>query len=168
MNRIVRKLYVRMKKKKILLLGLGNDILTDDGIGPKLVRDLSQTLSRTDIDFNTASCGGLETMEHIRGYEKVIFIDAIRTLKGRPGDVFYFTPSDFHETSNLSNLHDINFLTALRMGKILDLDLPSDIHIIAVEIIEDRVFSDKFSPAIAEKYTTILEEVTSHVLQSLT
>jgi hydrogenase maturation protease len=156
-----------MKEYKTLILGLGNDILTDDGIGPRLVCDLAKTITRADIVFNTATCGGLETMENIRGYKKVIFIDAISTIDGRPGNVYYFTPSDFHETSNLSNLHDISFLTALRMGNILELDLPSDLHIIAIEIIEDRVFNDKLSPVIDENYPVILKKVTELVLQNI-
>jgi hydrogenase maturation protease len=156
-----------MKENKTLVIGLGNDILTDDGIGPQLVRDIAKKITRTNLVFNTASFGGLETMEYIRGYKKVIFIDAIRTVNGQPGDVYYFTPSDFQETSNLSSLHDINFLTALKMGNFLEMDIPSDIHIVAIEIIEDRVFNDSFSPVIAEKYPEILKKVTALILQNI-
>lgn len=146
---------------KILFLGLGNEILSDDGIGPRLVKDLSKKNQNNNIDFITSSCGGLEIMEYIKGYEKVIFIDAIRTLKGNPGHIYHFIPSDFRETSNLSNLHDLNFLTALHLGNVLNLDLPSDLHIIAVEIIEDREFSDRLTPALDKMYPEILEKIVS-------
>ena len=147
-----------MTNKKTLILGLGNDILTDDGIGPRLVRDLAQINNSPDVQFETASCGGMEIIEYIRGYEKVVFIDAIRTLEGTPGDVHYFIPSDFRETLHLSNLHDISFLTALKLGKILNMDLPADLHIITVEIIEDMEFSEEFSPVLKERYAGILDE----------
>jgi hydrogenase maturation protease len=148
-----------MQKENILILGLGNEILSDDGIGPRLSRDLSVIIVRPEIKTTTACCGGLEIMENIRGYKKVIIIDAIKTQDGKPGDVYYFTPEDFRETSNLSSVHDVNFITALRLGDILDLDLPGDLHIIAVEITEDREFSENLTPSLRKKYPEILEEV---------
>jgi hydrogenase maturation protease len=143
----------------MLIIGLGNNILTDDGIGPRLVGDLAQMINNPNIKFNNASCGGLEIMEYIRGYEKVIFIDSIRTRNGKPGDVYYFIPSDFRETLHLSSLHDINFLTALELGNSLNMGLPVDLHIIAVEIIEDMEFSEEFTLPLKEMYHRILEEV---------
>lgn len=152
-----------MTNKKTLILGLGNDILTDDGIGPRLVRDLAQMIDNLNVQFETACTGGLEIMEYIQGYEKVVFIDAIRTRDGKPGDVDYFIPSDFRETSHLSSLHDVDFLTALKLGNTLNLGLPADLHIIAVEIIEDMEFSEEFTPPLKEKYPDILEEVCATV-----
>jgi len=152
-----------MTKEKTLILGLGNDILTDDGIGPRLVNDLTIMNFGPDVSFNVACCGGLEIMEYIKGYDKVIFIDAIRTLNGKPGQVYSFKTSDFRETCHLSNLHDINFLTALKLGKQLELDLPEDLHIIAVEILEDMEFSEELTTPLKRAYPLILKEVYSLV-----
>ena len=149
------------KIKKTLILGIGNDILKDDGIGPRLARDLAQMSINPDIRFEVACCGGLEIMEYIKGYEKVIFIDAIHTGKDRPGTVNYFIPSDFRETSHLSNLHDLNFLTSLKLGDLLGLGLPSDLHIIAVEIFEDMEFGEELTPPLKKEYPNILEKVLS-------
>lgn len=153
--------------KKILILGLGNEILSDDGIGPRLVHDLSEMIVRSDISFDIASCGGLELMENIKGYEKVIIIDAIRTRDGEPGEVYYFRTSDFRETCHLSNLHDINFLTALKFGHQLELDLPADLHIIAVEILEDMEFSEELTLPLKKEYSSILEKVYSLIKKIL-
>ena len=148
-----------MKKNKILIHGIGNEIVTDDGIGPKLVKRLKGNLSRTDIDFETAFIGGLEVLEFIQGYQTVIFIDAIRTLDGIPGTVYKLTPENFNSTIHLSSVHDVSFVTAVDLGKKLGLEMPEFIHIIAVEIVEDRVFDDNFSPQIQEKYEEIFREV---------
>jgi len=152
-----------MLNRKTLIMGLGNEILSDDGIGPRLVRNLSEMIDDPDVKFTSAFCGGLEIMEHIRDYGKAVIIDAIHTRNGNPGNVYYFTPADFRETSNLSNLHDVNFITALHLGNILDLNLPSDLHIIAVEIIEDREFSEKLTPLLEFRYPEILKEVSALV-----
>jgi hydrogenase maturation protease len=151
--------------KKTLILGIGNDILTDDGIGPRLVKDIQKYRNPGNIHFQNAFIGGLEILELIQGYKKVIFIDAIMTENGVPGTVYSFTPEDFKETLHLSNLHDANFLTALELGKRMDMQLPSDIHIIAIEVIEDRIFSDQFSHGISKKYPEIKESVRKLIRQ---
>ena len=139
----------------ILVLGIGNDILTDDGIGPKLVSDLKNKYFLQEIVFQNVFLGGLEILELIQGYNTVIFIDAIITKDGIPGSIYQFTPDDFRETLHLSNLHDANFLVALDFGRKMVYNLPDKIQIIAIEIIEDRIFSDRFSPKIEEKYIEI-------------
>ena len=144
-----------MKKNTILIHGIGNEILTDDGIGPKLVRRLEGDLSGRGIDFETAFVGGLEVLEYIQGYSKVIFIDAIRTKNGIPGTVYNLLPEHFNTTIHLSSVHDVSFLTALGVGNKLGMVIPDDIHIIAVEIVEDRIFDENFSPEIQEKYEVI-------------
>ena len=144
---------------RILIHGIGNEILTDDGIGPKLVKRLKGNLSNKNIDFETASLGGLELLESIQGYYTVIFIDAIRTRDGIPGTVYQLSPENFNTTLHLSSIHDVSFLTSLALGKKLGLNMPQFIHIIAVEIVEDRVFDDNFSPQIQEKEEEIFTEV---------
>jgi len=148
-----------MTNKKTLILGIGNNILTDDGIGSRLVCDLTKLISDSEVHYDTVCCGGLEIIEYIKDYERVIFIDAIRTQEGRPGDVYYFIPSDFRETSHLSSLHDVSFITALKLGQTLNLGLPNDLHIIAVEIIEDMEFSEELTLQLKERYPEILEKV---------
>jgi len=104
------------KKGTALILGLGNEILTDDGIGIKLVNDLEKKFRRSSFDFKTASCGGLEIVELMNGYDFVIIIDAIKTLGGIPGKIYYFTPHHFRQSMHVSSFHDICFLTALQFG----------------------------------------------------
>ncbi len=157
-----------MKSKgTALILGLGNEILTDDGIGIKLTHDLKNKFSRSSFNFKTASCGGLEIVEMIDGYENVIIIDAIKTFGGKPGKIYHFTLDHFQQSMHVSNFHDISFLTAMEFGRKAGLKLPRKVNILAIEIIEDLVFSNHFSPAIEEKYPEILVEVQSLMLNIL-
>ena len=150
---------------RTLILGVGNDILTDDGIGSRLVIDLIKLINAPDVHFNTACCGGLEIVEYIKDFKRVIIVDAIRSQGGRPGAVYYFIPSDFRETSHLSNMHDVSFLTALELYDTLDLSLPDEIHIIAVEIAEDMKFSEEFTLQLEERYPEVLEKVHDMIKQ---
>lgn len=146
-----------------LILGIGNEILTDDGIGPKLVHDLSKNFISKDIHFQCACVGGLDIIELLNGYDQAILIDAIRTKNGIPGTVYLFGPDDFKETMHLSNLHDISFLTALALGGKLGIKLPNDIRIIGIEIIEDEVFSNDLTPTLKSCYPEILKEITAYL-----
>ena len=147
------------RENQVLVMGIGNEHLTDDGIGPKLVGDLQKKSYPIPLLFKTAFLGGLEIVEMIDGYKKVIFIDAIRTADGVPGTIYHYSPSDFKETLHLSNLHDASFLMALQLGKKIGVHIPEDIEIIAIEIIEDLYFSTSLSTEIAEKYPQILLDV---------
>lgn len=151
---------LQKKEKKILILGMGNEILTDDGIGIKLLNDLKEKCPIANADYEALSIGGLEIVEFLSGYKTVIILDAIKTLNGVPGSIYRFVPDNFKVTLHIDNIHDISFLNALKVGKELGYDMPSQIEIIAVEIIEDMVFSSEFTPQLKEKYPEILTEVT--------
>lgn len=143
----------------ILILGIGNDILTDDAIGPKIVKRLQEDLSYDNISFLTAAAGGLEILEMIKNYQQVIIIDAIKTRDGIPGTVYYLTPENFKETLHISSFHDVSFLTALKLAAKLEIPVPGRIDIIAIEIVEDLTFSNDFSEEIAPKYDNIYSEI---------
>jgi len=152
---------------KILILGLGNDILSDDAIGPKLVYRLEEEIKKPGLEFQTSALGGLEIVEIIRDFEKVIIIDAIKTTDGEAGTVYHFTPEDFTETLHASNFHDVSFLTALKLAEKMEITTPSSVDIFAIEILEDLEFSDEFSPLIQSKYDAIYEEVKQYILNLL-
>ena len=151
------------KTNTFLVFGVGNEILTDDGIGPKLVKRLQKEFKQEGISYDTMFLGGMELLEYIQGYETVVFIDAIRTRKGTPGDVYHLGVTDFKETLHLSNVHDISFLTALEFGEKLGLKIPKQVHIIAIEILEDLVFSNSFSPPLQKRYDDIYKEVRNFI-----
>jgi len=146
--------------QRALVYGIGNPILTDDAIGPKICDHLKINRPIPGVEYRTGAVGGLCALEQILGYERVVFIDAIRTKDGIPGDVYEFGLSNFKETLHLSSFHDLSFLSAIEMGKNMAFKVPGDIRIIAIEIVEDLVFSNSFSPEIEKKYPLILKEVT--------
>ena len=150
-----------------LIIGVGNDILSDDAIGPKLVKNLEENYPGNGWHFLTAALGGMEIVELLNGYSQAIIIDAIRTKNGVPGTVYHLIPEDFKETLHLSSFHDMNFLVALEFAKKMDLMLPRKINIIAIEIVEDLLFSNNLSPILSKKYDQIYLEVSNLVTRLL-
>jgi len=131
----------------------------DDGIGPKLIDMIQEQNPQKNVDYKKVFLGGLDILDLIRDYQKVIFIDAIKTRNGIPGTVYYFTHEDFMETHHLSNFHDSSFLNTIKLGKKLGLSLPDEIHIIAIEIVNDMFFGKSFSPEITKEIDTISQKV---------
>ena len=149
--------------KKRLILGIGNDILMDDGIGPRVVRKLEENYSLPGTEYRTTCLGGMDIVELISGYEWVVLIDAIKTKNGIPGTVYEFATADFKDTLHLTTVHDISFLSAIQLERQLGLHIPNDIHIFAIEIIEDQVFGEEFSPPLQERFEQIIDEINKKI-----
>lgn len=155
------------KNQPLLILGIGNKILSDDGIGIRLIEDLQEEFRHPHVHFKTACTGGLEIVEMMQEYEEVLILDAIKTYGGKPGDIYAFTIDDFKETLHISSFHDISFLIALEFMKRSGLSTPGKIHILAIEIVEDSYFSEDFSGVIQKQYNAIKRRVRSHLHNKL-
>ena len=109
---------------KTLILGLGNPILSDDSVGCRVAMALKDRLKEPDVDILEASIAGLDFLDLLAGYDRVIIIDAIQTDKGVPGQIYRLEPEIFADTRHAGSPHDVNLATALELGKRLGLPLP--------------------------------------------
>jgi hydrogenase maturation protease len=148
---------------KTLVLGLGNPILSDDGVGIKVAHEIGEKLNDPQVTVAETSAAGLSLLDSIVGYDKVIIIDAIQTEKGQAGQIYRMRSEDFSLTKHLSSPHQINLATALELGKMLNLAMPQKITIFAVEAEDVTSFSEKCTPkveqAIPEVVKMVLEEL---------
>ena len=148
-----------MYQDKCLVLGFGSDALSDDGLPVRLVQDLRTVLNPINYEFNSSPVGGLELLELLKGYKKAVLIDTQLTGRRKPGTISYFTPDNFEETFHLSSQHDLSFHDTLRLAKQMDIPVPDDIQIIAIEIYENKKLSFEFSEAINRAYPQIIKIV---------
>jgi len=156
---------------KTLLIGMGNPIITDDAVGIMLAREAGAALGpRPNLDvIDECSIGGLNLLDLVTGYDRVIVLDSIKTRGGVPGTWYRFTASDLRETMNLRNVHDANFATAMALGRSVGMHLPDDnaIHILAVEIDDNVNFSEELSPVLASAYDELRDEILAEVCRVL-
>lgn len=128
---------------------MGNTILNDDAAGIIIVRYLSTHLKKiSGIDFCETSWGGFRIIDLMRGYDYVIIIDSIKTEKSSPGHIHQLKTSDLLHTVRLNSYHDINFITAIKLAETLNEKMPSDIDILAVEVENNFVITEKLSEEI--------------------
>ena len=151
----------------MLVLGIGNEVLKDDGIGPKLVKKLQNFMPLPDIDYAISAVGGMEIIEIMKGYEEVVIIDGIMTGEHVPGTVMYMSYPFHRKTLHLSNYHDVSFEMSVELAKQLDIPFPERICIIAVEIVEDREFGESLTNCLQEKYSDIFRTVVNTIQNRL-
>ena len=146
-----------------MVLGIGNEMLRDDGIGPKLVKKLQNFLPSSNIDYVTSPVGGMETIEIMKAYDEVVIIDGIITKDGVPGTVSITTYPFNMNTLHLSNAHDISFDMSVKLASKLNIPFPKNIWIIAVEILEDREFGYSLTIPLQKRYAEIFSTVASMI-----
>ncbi len=146
-----------------LILGLGNPILGDDGVGWKVAEAVQTRLSTlhapAEVDF--ASLGGLSLMERMLGYEHVILIDCIETGRVLPGTVrgFPLTALENPMAGHTASAHDASLLTALQAAQAAGAEVPLRVDVVAIEARVTYEFSEQLSPEIAAAVPVATEEV---------
>ncbi|MGD2041908.1 MAG: hydrogenase maturation protease [Anaerolineae bacterium] len=136
---------------RTLVLGLGNPILTDDGIGIRVVREAATRCPNGKASFAEASLGGLRLLDVINGYDRVILVDAIQTRGGTPGDIYYMGPGDLMASLHSDSSHDLSLPGALKLGRRLGMQVPDDdaFEIIAIEVKDVLTFGETHTPAVS-------------------
>jgi hydrogenase maturation protease len=152
---------------KVLILGLGNEFLSDVGIGVKIVNDIRNLFPVEKADFLTLITGSLDMIEELSGYELVIIIDAIKTKDGIPGKVSCFSLKEYQPTIHLDNFHDVRFPDSIKLAAELGLKVPKRILIIAIEIVEYSEFKNELSAQLNTTYNIILQNIVSLIRQHL-
>ncbi len=149
---------------KTLVMGLGNPILGDDGIGWVVANAVREHVPE-DVEVDCLSLGGLSLMERLIGYDRVIIIDSIQTRNGRIGQIFVFPLETLPDLSagHTTAAHDTSLQTAIQLGRQMGADLPADIKIVAIEAERVYEFSDALSPPIA----AVVSTATAVVLDAL-
>jgi len=148
---------------KTIVLGVGNPILQDDGVGLHVIEALRQRLTNPLVTVETASTGGMNLLDMIRGYEKVILIDAVKQNNSKPGEVKRFLLSDFHSVHSC-NPHDVSLSEALHLAAQLgEKHLPLQIILIGITVKNTYEFgehlSNEVSSAIPTAVSLVLEEL---------
>ena len=149
---------------KTLVLGLGNPILSDDGVGIKVAHEVANQLDNPQVTVAETSAAGLSLLDCLTGYDKAIIIDAIQTGKGQAGQIYRIEPEDFALTKHLSSPHQINLVTALELGKMLNLAMPREITIFAVEAEDVTTFGEKCTPKVEQAIPEVVKMVLEHLV----
>jgi hydrogenase maturation protease len=150
---------------RTLIIGLGNPILGDDGIGWRAVeafRDqYASFLADQPVNIDFLSVGGLSLMERMVDFERAILVDAALTGKHPSGFVAAFPIEQLPKFAqgHLSSSHDTTLQNALAVGRQMGASLPVEIWVITIEAENTYEFSEQLSPAVASAIPQAVEVV---------
>lgn len=134
---------------RTVVVGLGNPLLADDGVGVFAARLLAGRLAGTGVTVAESSWGGMRFLDLLAGFEKAIILDAIQWRHGPPGTVYRLPPGEAVPTVRAVSFHDISLGTALALGKQLGISLPTELVFLAVEAGDVLTVAEGCSPEVA-------------------
>ena len=144
---------------KTLILGLGNSLLCDDGVGIYVADELKNRVDRPEITVMETGVAGLSLLDLLVGYDRAIIVDAIQTVGGKAGQIYRLEPKAFDTALHTASAHGIDFTTALEFGKKLSLHLPQEIVIFAIEASDVSTFSEECTPEVKSAIPACVEMV---------
>lgn len=149
---------------KSLILGLGNDILSDDAIGIIVVRRLGEMLKgNPNLDFKETSEMGLALLDYIEGYRKLIIVDAIiGDTDDTVGTVKNLSMEDF-SGAGCTTPHFLGIKDTIELGKKMGMSMPEEVLLLGIEVKDPFSVSEKLSDRLNEKLENIIEEVRRRV-----
>jgi len=140
-----------------LILGIGNPILTDDGVGIKIAQRLKE--GNPELEMIETSEAGITLLDLIVGYRRLIIIDSIKTEKGKPGDLYKLELEDLKPSKGFSSSHGIGIAIAFELGQKLGYSMPKHTSIYAVEIKDNITFSEKCTEEVEQRIPLIAKQI---------
>jgi len=149
---------------KTLVIGLGNPILGDDGVGWRVAEEIARrTVHMPHVEVDCVALGGLSLMERLTGYQRVILIDSIFTGQNPLGAVNSFSLTALPDLSSghTTAVHDTSLRNALAAGRSMDIPLPLDeeVLIVAIEARDVYDFSECLSAEVESAVPQAVEAV---------
>jgi hydrogenase maturation protease len=155
----------QLMEKPIVVLGLGNPLMADEGIGVYLVERLMEAAAQYPaVDFIDAGTGGLSILYHIEGRRKAIVIDCA-FMDEPPGAIRRFMPEEVRSTKVLAHqsLHEADLMRIIAMARQLG-QAPDEIVIFGIQperIEPGQGLSQALTERIGEYISMILHELES-------
>ena len=140
-----------------LILGVGNSILTDDGVGNKIAHKIKE--GNPELEVIETSEGGMAILDHVLGYDKLIIIDSIKTERGKPGELYKLELEDLKPAMDFSSSHGIGIATAFELGQRLGYRMPRFVSIYAIEIKDNSTFGEECTEEVEERIPSIARKI---------
>jgi len=150
---------------KTIILGVGNQILGDDGVGIYVAKELEKRCPvKEGIDFEYVSWGGFRIIDVLQNYEKAIVIDAIDTGEKPEGYIHVLTHESLLHSIRMVSFHDVSFATAIELSSVLNIPMPESIFIYGIEVRDIGIFREGLTPAARKAANKCIDMVINRIL----
>ena len=149
--------------KKVKVLGCGNVLVGDDGVGIRVIERLQAMELPPNVEAIDAGVGGMAILTWIEDADKVIIIDAVQTGNEPPGTVYRFTDKELPPSGMfMLSLHDLNLVDTLNVGRLVQ-RMPEEIVIIGVEVRRVAEFTDELTPEVEAAMDEVIDLVLKEI-----
>lgn len=150
---------------KILILGMGNPILSDDGVGLLVAERLKGKVPGADV----ASCPviGLSLFDQILGYDTIFIVDAMTARDGKIGTVQTIYECDSYGTLHLFSSHGMNIFELMELGRRCGFPVPRLAAVYGIQIGSEVSFGEALSPELNDRLMAITEEILADIVSRL-
>ena len=144
--------FVIVNSMRTRVIGLGNTLLSDDGVGIYAACELRKRLAEAGlaetVDVVETETAGFALMELLTGWQRVILIDSIQFDNVEPGTVVHIDPQDLRTSLRLRSVHEIDLPTVLALGRKLGLQMPDQVEIVAIQSQDALTLGERLTPAV--------------------
>ena len=160
--------------RKILVLGLGNDLYGDDAIGLHVIDRLRREDRHSDgggarfkgVDFIPCSLTGLALLDVIADYDTLIIVDTIKREAPETGRITILDAAELRHIPGPSP-HYVSIPQAIEIGKKAGLRMPSSIKVVAVESRNMHTMGEGLSEEMTRALPTIVDRTRKLIIGSL-
>ena len=141
-----------------LIIGCGNILLGDEGIGVHFIQNLEKGELPAGIQLLDGGTGGIELISYIKEADKVIIVDSIQA-QGESGAIYKFKPCDYEQENSpfgSASLHEISLKDVFATMKQLKIKKNITIFAIEPESIELKMELSKKIKALLPKLTDLV------------
>ena len=150
-----------MSDQNLLILGLGNVLLGDEGVGIHIINGLKKKLLPDCVIIIDGGTMGLSLIDTISGFQEALVVDAVRG--GNLPDLRFFSLKEIiSETEGTGlTLHEVGFNNVLKLMDALGMKIP-DITILGIRI-------DKISPGIglSNQCRTVVSRAVTMIMEKI-
>ncbi len=153
--------------KKVIVLGVGNLLLKDEGVGVQAVQRLMEEINHPDVEFIDGGTSGLDLLPLFERCRYLLVLDCVRG-GDKPGTIYKFGLSEVKEKkANFKmSAHDFDLVDTISMARALQKKLP-EIIIYGVEP-ESIEWGLELTPAVAgilEKLVLLVRKDLNRILK---
>jgi hydrogenase maturation protease len=135
---------------RVLVLGLGNDILTDDAVGLRVVEAARAFLAgEPDIEVRITTEMGLALLDEIADRESIVLVDSVQTGEAPIGTIHEIDSMELTRVLTTAP-HFLGIGETLALGRMLGLAMPRDAMIFAIEVADPYTLGTVMTPAVEQ------------------
>lgn len=147
--------------QRLAVIGIGNTLRRDDGIGIIVLGFLLKFYKRKDIDYFDFTATSFDLLHRIKAYDQVLLIDGI-SAGLYVGELLISELKDIeHKLGNLiTSTHELNLKSIFEFSK--NLDIKTKIYLAGIQV-EDVSFGERLSSTLEQKKEKITKEIAAFV-----